>query len=276
VNFTLGANVERLTLTGGAAGLAGTGNTLDNVLTANDAGSSLAGLAGADTLVGGAGDDTLAGGSGADQMSGAAGNDVYYVDDANDVVTEAAGAGTDLVYTSVGYTLPTNVDNGTLASNTAAQALVGNALDNVLTASTYADTLSGAAGNDTLVLNSSNYLAASVEGGAGSDTLRITGLASGTAINLGSLASHVNNVEVIDIKDSASEFVSISASSIQGIVGQGNGSSLTLHLDASDSIVVQPGNYYSVSAGGTAYTFYNSDPTLGGATQIAQLHVSTA
>ncbi|WP_269633963.1 calcium-binding protein [Pelomonas sp. BJYL3] len=65
VTYTLGLNVENLTLTGTSA-ISGTGNTLDNVLTGNAVANSLTGGGGADTLDGGAGNDILMGGAGAD------------------------------------------------------------------------------------------------------------------------------------------------------------------------------------------------------------------
>ena len=62
LNYTLGANVENLELTGNDD-LKGTGNALNNVLTGNDGKNLLSGLAGNDTLRGGAGNDTLNGGN---------------------------------------------------------------------------------------------------------------------------------------------------------------------------------------------------------------------
>ncbi len=138
VNLTLGANLENLTLVGGA--VTGTGNALNNVITGNALGN---------TLSGGLGDDTLAGGLG---------DDVYAVDSIGDTVVEAADAGTDLVQASVSHTLSANVENLTLTGS-AASAGTGNDLGNVIIGNSAANTLSGGGGNDTLI------------GGAGADSM---------------------------------------------------------------------------------------------------------
>ncbi len=49
VSFTLGANVENLTLTGAAA-ISGAGNTLANIIIGNSANNTLSGGAGVDSL----------------------------------------------------------------------------------------------------------------------------------------------------------------------------------------------------------------------------------
>ena len=69
VSWTLGNNLENLTLTGSAV-INGTGNTADNALTGNSA---------ANTLTGNAGNDTLNGGAGADSLVGGTGNDTYWL-----------------------------------------------------------------------------------------------------------------------------------------------------------------------------------------------------
>jgi uncharacterized delta-60 repeat protein len=130
IDYTLPANIERLLLTG--ATIHGTGNALDNTLTGNAA------------------DNLLDGGSGTDTLIGAAGNDTYVVDDGGDVVTEGAGAGVDLVQSSVSYTLAANVENLTLTGTNASNA-TGNALDNVLIGNGDANTLSGGSGADTML-----------------------------------------------------------------------------------------------------------------------------
>ncbi|MFN9113651.1 MAG: calcium-binding protein, partial [Bacteroidota bacterium] len=68
VTFTLGANVENLTLTGTTA-INGTGNALGNVLTGNSGNNVLTGGDGDDVLNGGLGADTLTGGAGIDTAS---------------------------------------------------------------------------------------------------------------------------------------------------------------------------------------------------------------
>ena len=134
--YTLGANVENLTLTGAARH--GTGN------------------AGNNTLTGTAGDDTLDGAAGNDTMAGGAGNDTYIVDAAGDQIVEGVGAGTDTVQASADYILGNNVENLELSG--AARMGTGNALANTLTGTDFNDTLDGKAGADTM------------SGGLGDDT----------------------------------------------------------------------------------------------------------
>ena len=143
VDYALGANVEKLTLTG-TAEIDAIGNSLNNTLIGNIGANVLDGAAGNDTMTGGKGDDT------------------YVVNAAGDVVNEtiAAGGGTDEVQSAVTFSLATrvNIENLTLTADATIHG-TGNALNNHIIGSDGANKLDGAAGNDVL------------EGGLENDTL---------------------------------------------------------------------------------------------------------
>src|SRR5262249_31596107 len=110
-SFTLGANIENLTMIGNNAANA-LGNELANKITSTAANdilfdfNALFGFAGNDTLIGDKHSDHLNGGTGADSMTGGAGSDIYFVDDVGDKVMES-GPSTDIdsVESSITYTL---------------------------------------------------------------------------------------------------------------------------------------------------------------------------
>jgi Ca2+-binding RTX toxin-like protein len=77
VTRALGANFERLTLTGGG-NVNGTGNDLANVIEGNGGSNVIAGLGGDDKLYGYDGADVIKGGDGDDWLEGGAGRDRFY------------------------------------------------------------------------------------------------------------------------------------------------------------------------------------------------------
>ena len=168
VSWTLGANLERLTLEGSAA-INGTGNSLANRITGNAAANVLNGGRGADTLIGGAGDDT------------------YIVDDAADVVSEASAAGVDLVRSTLSWTLGANLEKLTLAGTSAIDG-TGNGLANLITGNAAANRLDGGGGNDTL------------NGGAGADSFRFTSALNGIT-NVDRLADFSSGEDRIELDD---------------------------------------------------------------------------
>ncbi|MBB6341755.1 Ca2+-binding RTX toxin-like protein [Pseudomonas fluvialis] len=144
LSWTLNGVVEDLLLTGSEA-INGTGNANSNRITGNAAANVLNGAGGADTLIGGLG------------------NDLYLVDNGADVIQETSTltGETDSVWSAVGWTLGSNLENllltGSAAINGTGNAqnnkLSGNAANNVLNGAAGADTLNGGLGNDTYVVD---------------------------------------------------------------------------------------------------------------------------
>jgi Ca2+-binding RTX toxin-like protein len=93
--------------------------------------------------------DSLLSSGGPNTLVGLGGDDLYYVNNAADVVIEAANGGNDTVMATVSYTLPANVEalyvNGSGLTGTGSSGA-----DTLITLG--ANTLVGGDGNDTFVL----------------------------------------------------------------------------------------------------------------------------
>ena len=218
ITYTLGANIEKLTLTGTDL-INGTGNSLANTLTGNitanilDGGlgndsinggagddliiggagnDSLSGSAGNDTLNGDDGNDTLDGGAGADTMVGGLGNDTYLVDNTGDIVTETSTIVTeiDTVSTVITYTLGDYVEKLILTGAAGINGF-GNSLNNTITGNSAANLLNGGVGVDTLI------------GGLGNDTYNVD--------NTGDVVSETSTLAVEIDQVNASVTYSLSA-----------------------------------------------------------------
>ena len=167
----------------------------DDDVTGTDRDDRMNGLAGNDTLRGGLGNDILDGGAGADQMIGGAGDDTYYVDDSNDVVIETAGGGTDIVYSTVSFSLDqTNVEKLVLVGSANINAtgssqgddITGNDGDNIIDGLAGADTMRGGRGNDLYYVENAND-AVIEKAGEGTDTVY-------SSINNYKLTDYVENL----------------------------------------------------------------------------------
>jgi Ca2+-binding RTX toxin-like protein len=158
ISYSLGygAQIEVLAASnsGSTLGLALTGNEFNNQVLAT------------------AGDDTLNGATGDDTLYGYGGNDYYYVDSATDVVVEAVGGGTDVVFASGSYSLAFTSEIEVLAASNAASTdallMGGNEFNNQILAAGGNDALTGDAGNDTLYGFAGND---TLIGGTGADAL---------------------------------------------------------------------------------------------------------
>ena len=148
-------------LMGGAGNDMLDGGTGADIVDGGDGDDTLLGGEGNDRLLGGNGRDLLRGGAGTDRMEGGNGDDTYYVDDAADSVVEwylGGKGGNDLVYASVSYALPQNVEKLILTGTAAidatgskgADSLHGNEAANLIAGLDGDDRLYGNGGDDTL------------------------------------------------------------------------------------------------------------------------------
>ena len=198
-----GMYVENLVAIEGSADIDLTGNGYDQSLQGNDGNNVLDGGGGEDSFAGGAGDDTYV----------IMGDRNYGTIYAANVVTENAGEGTDTVEVALGsYTLGANLENLT-GTESQAQTLTGNELDNVITGGN-GDALSGLAGNDVLIRSD---LYGTMAGGTGDDIYIILYSADAVTENVD---------EGMDEVRIANGSYTLGAN-LENLMGTGNGQTLT-------------------------------------------------
>jgi Ca2+-binding RTX toxin-like protein len=125
-------------------------------------------------------------------MQGGLGDDTYFIDNAGDQVVEDPDAGTDVVLSTVDYTLAANVEalvlqgSGNLAGtgNALANSIFGNIGDNTIGGGSGADMLTGGAGNDAFVFhageaNGDTATDFAGNGAAAGDSLQFLGYGAG-------------------------------------------------------------------------------------------------
>jgi Ca2+-binding RTX toxin-like protein len=278
ITYTLGVNLENLTLIG-TGNINGTGNTLNNNIFGNSGNNSLVGADGNDyvdggvgndtldggngndyiydagygigqnnlsggdgndTLIAGDGKDTLDGGVGNDSLVGGLDNDVYIVDNIGDIITEAINEGTDLVNSSVSYTLGVNVENLTL-SGTGNINGTGNTLNNRITGNTANNALIGGIGNDVLSGGIGND---ALSGGAGNDTL--TGGTGLDSYRFNSTSEGLDRITDFNVTDDS---IRVSASGFGGGLTVGTLLSTQFTIGASATTIDHRFIYNSANGG---------------------------
>lgn len=266
-NYTLGANVENLTLLEGA--VSGTGNGLANTLAGNNLANTLDGGDGDDILRGFNGNDTLIGGLGIDTAD--------YTDESStesvvvnlsdtvrtvgDVTIAAgtardAGGGTDTLNGIENVTGSSGSD--TIFGSTGKNVLDGGASNDTLYGGDGDDTLKGGEGNDTLVGGGG---ADRYEGGAGIDTVTFAYSQVGVTLNMnGTTAAgdakgdtfatiagdtSVADVEIIVGSDYADTFTALST-----VISSNSKAGMTFYgMGGADTLT--GGGYNDVLDGGT-------------------------
>jgi Ca2+-binding RTX toxin-like protein len=169
----------------------------DDLIYAGAGNDMLSGDEDTDRLYGESGNDDLWGGlDHRDLLYGSTGNDTYNVFDSLDIVTELAGQGTDMVLTTMNYTLPPNVEDLFLLPSVTGDAIIvppgvlfgvcsehtgssnpcreigtwaiGNASNNDIRGNGLANHLRGMSGNDHLIGGGGGD---DLQGGDGNDVL---------------------------------------------------------------------------------------------------------
>lgn len=259
----------------------------DDILRGGQGSDRLDGGSGDDNLIGGTEDDRLIGGSGADQldggigadrMEGGTGDDIYLVNESGDVVVESsifAFSGTDLVFSSIDFTLGTGFENLTLSGfgllkgtgNSLSNTITGNASANRLDGAGGADTLFGRGGNDTYVVDNAGDVVDETTGGS----FDIDAVESSITFNLADTSKVRGQVENLTLTGTAAVNGTGNALSNR-LTGNSAANILTGHdgndiLDGGGS-----GDYMSGGTGGDTYIVDNAgdrvDETTGGTAEL--------
>jgi hypothetical protein len=130
----------------------------------------------------------------------------------------------------------------TLTGNASANVMNGGRGNDTLVGNGGADLLTGGAGDDVLAVSSTAF--ARVDGGNGSDTLRLDG--SGLTLNLTTLAdAKLTSIETIDIRGSGANTLILNLREVLNITQPSNGANtsntLTVLGDSNDTVTIGSG-----------------------------------
>jgi Ca2+-binding RTX toxin-like protein len=289
VTFTLGANVENLTLTG-TANVNGTGNTLANKLTGNAGRNTLNGNRGNDNINGGAGDDTLDGGLGNDTLNGSTGvhDRVLYTTAASvppqliDGIFFVTGVAVNLTTGGARELAAGSIDTligiEDVTGSAHGDLLIGNADANTLIGGAGVDGIDGRAGNDTIIGGTDlDYLrgglgADTMTGGVGQD-LFFWGTAADSGVGAGNrdvITDFVAGVDKIDLSEidaltylgtdnDGFRFIGAAAFTTGGLGSIPNLSEVRASFDAASNQTIVQINVQTSAPGVISASWLNSD-----------------
>jgi Ca2+-binding RTX toxin-like protein len=228
------------------------GNDTVNWLNGSGGNDRLYGFAGNDTLEGGAGNDYLEAGDGNDSLDGGAGADTIDGGADNDNVT----------YANSNFGINLTFSNASSATGTGGHAQ-GDQLSNI-------ENVIGSAHNDSFTLVA-NSLPTSINGGAGTDTIKLSGLTT-SLYDLTPVANISTSIERIDISGSGNNNIGLSAQDIINLLDSPSGvtglPTLTILANSGDTITLDAGLSW---AGGTTPTLSNTYLINSGSTAVAAI-----
>lgn len=135
----------------------------------------------------------------------------------------------------------TSVAN-TLTGSSGADLLIGAGGNDILEGNGGADVLYGGQGDDTIYVSSTSF--ARVDGGNGTDTLRLVG--NGLNLDLTALANNkLTNIEVIDIRGNGPNTLTLNLSEVLNLTQNSNplhkSNTLRIRLDSNDTLTMGTG-----------------------------------
>lgn len=282
------------------------GTTVNDILVGNDGGNIITGHLGNDTMYGMGGNDTIYATFGSNTIDGGAGTDTinfqnnYYTPQA--VTQQAAyvflqdgsfyGASDKIYFWGVSagntyaayqswtggtqYSKITNVENITgsvlndvLYGTSGVNVISGSDGNDTIAGNGGADTLNGQNGNDTFLATQAHLSQVSViNGGLGTDTLKVTGVSSWASGQIAANNSRYVGLEVLDLRNStanAGPGFHLSATDVRYFSDEGADSNIRLWLDNGDVFTPTVGagtgalSYLTASstATSTVYWFYS-------------------
>jgi Ca2+-binding RTX toxin-like protein len=273
MSYSLGANLENLSLTG-SADISGIGNSLDNTMSGNNASNSMFGGTGNDSINGGAGNDTFNGGAGNDSFIGGVGLDWAHYGSATQNLVINLGTG---IATGVGTDVLSGIEY--VIAGSGADNIIGDSLNNSLSGGAGNDTFNGGAGNDSLnggdgkdtLYGSSNTSNGGkgeidkISGGVGTDLFVLGTAATGRFYDDGSVSNggrrdyalitdFTTGSDQLQLKGVASNYF-LGASGVTGVTGSGvfYDSNNNRSLDLTDELmaILQSGNSNALTASNT-------------------------
>lgn len=240
------------------------GNAAANLINGRSGNNSMYGMGGNDTIYSSQGGiNIIDGGSGTDTVDfsnswytsgtttaayvfladgtflGGASDKISYIGAGNAAYQAMTAGGTLATITAVENITGSSL-NDVLYGAATANTIRGGAGDDIIAGNGGADLLYGEAGNDTFLVTTANLAAVTIfDGGANTDTVRVSGL----ALTAGSLANaKYNSIEVLDIRNGAGAGnYTINANDITNLADNGINSSLNVRVDTGDVLNITTG-----------------------------------
>ncbi len=269
VTFTLGSNVEKLTLTG-TGNVNGTGNVLGNTITGNGGNNVLDGGGGINSLNGGGGNDTLRGALGTNAFNGGDGIDwVDYSLFGGFVLTAPVSNGP--IQRGIGESVGVNVDASGVSGATwgalgdtfsKIENIRGSQFDDLilLRASGIAE---GLGGNDSIVLNAGGV----ARGGAGNDEINLLGGGSAFGGDGADILIAYTDASVLDGGAGADNLSSVGTQAVVSYASASNGIGVAVNLTTGTG-------QFGDAVGDTLFSIQNLTGTGYGDTLIGNANVN--